>query len=584
MSTVGAPGPALLTGDETPQEAARAVERLVRVSGATGRALSGSPQLVRRSSRWYLGEHLVPARSPHVHPTPRTDDWVGHRGATDAVALLVRHSDPDLFLATTPGDDVVADLVFALLEQLRVESLADPSLPGVAANLERRFAAWTRQVVGSDLVETEQGLLVLTVAQICRSRVLSGEIEDQVSDLIEPTRFAVAGALGAALVRLRPARRDQAAYAVPAAELARSVAALLESARASEGRAEDEDEEEHPLGTGALSLLVGFDEGEAPPGRLSLGRSVALGEGGGYRVFTRRHDRCDASGDLVPAAERAGLVEHLTELVRESGLGVARLARAMGTSFAVAEPAAWELDLEEGELDPSRLTRPVTRTGDARVFRARRERPSPAVAVTILLDCSGSMKVHRERLAPLMQAWGLAMNRAGLPGEILGHTTRTWGGTRARRDWQRAGRPRRPGRLSELQHLVLRDAGATRAREVQAWSMLRDVDYREGVDGEAIVWAAERLRSIEARRHVLAVVTDGSPMETSTARANDAGYLDQHLREVITGLERSPDIDLVGVGVGLDLSEWFGRYHVLDLAEPLTRTAHELLATLGRAR
>lgn len=581
------PGGPLLTGQESPQEAARALDREMRLSGATARALSDRHDLVRRWSRWATQQGSVPARAPHVHPLATVDDWSSHRGATDAVALLVRYSDPDVHLAHAPEGDLVAELVFAMLEQFRVESLADPRLRGQRANLDRRFHAWTQQVVGSDIIETEQGLLIFTVAQVCRSRVLAREIEDRVSDLIEPTRFAVAGDIGPPLARLRAAREDQAAYALPAAEIARSVSMLIAARAASEQQSEEGEEDEDPRDSSAtaLSLLVGFGDEEGPPQRLELGRSDEIASGGsGYRVFTTAHDRCDPARSLVPAGEYTTLSESLDRMVRDSGLSVARLAQAMGRSFATTESTAWEADLEEGELDPSRLTRPVARVGDSRVFRTRMDRPSTTTAVTLLLDCSGSMKAHRERIAPLIQVWGRAMARAGLAGEVLGHTTRSWGGSQARRDWQRAGRPANPGRLTELQHLVLRESGATRSRDVQAPALLRTSGYRESVDGESILWAVERLRAVEARRHILGVITDGSPMETSTARANDANYLDHHLGEVVADVERMSDIELVGVGVGLDLSGWFSTYHVLDLSVPLPRVAHELLATLARAR
>lgn len=580
------PGAPLLTGRESPQEAARAQESVVRLSGATARALSQRHDLARRRARWTLGRQTVPARAPHVHPAAHIDDWPSHRGATDAVALLARHSDPVKFFETSPGDDLVADLVFAMLEQFRVEALADPRLRGLLANLEHRFHTWSTQVIGSDLIESEQGLLILTVAQVCRSRVLAGAIDDRVGDLIEPTRFAVAGVIGSPLARLRPNRHDQTAYAKAAAQLSRAVASLVAEAHAVAGTDEaGPDDGRDDDATRALSLLIGFGEEDGAIAGLQLARSDTLSANDdGYRVFTMNHDRCDSARSLVPPAERDPLDRALERLVRESGLSGARLAQAMSRSFTSAETTAWEVDLEEGELDPSRLTRSVARVGDTRVFRSRLDRPSTTTAVTILLDCSGSMKVHRERLAPLIHAWGQAMNRAGLAGEILGHTTRTWGGSLARKEWQRAGRPARPGRLTELQHLVLRDVAASRSRDIHAAALLRTTGYREGVDGEAILWAAGRLRSIEARRHVLAVVTDGSPMETSTARGNDSAYLDHHLAAVIDDLDGSGDIDLVGVGVGLDLSGWFSRYHVLDLADPLPQVARELLATLGRAR
>ncbi|HMZ02579.1 MAG TPA: cobalt chelatase, partial [Burkholderiaceae bacterium] len=170
---------------------------------------------------------------------------------------------------------------------------------------------------------------------------------------------------------------------------------------------------------------------------------------------------------------------------------------------------------------------------------------------------------------------------------LLGYTTGAWNGGRVLRDWQRAGRPRHPGRLNEVTHLVFKDFDTPWRRARQDIAALLKADlFREGVDGEAVLWAAERLHARSARRRVLLVVSDGSPMDTATHLANDAHYLDQHLREVVQALNAGGSVEVGGIGVGLDLSPYYDFSQALDLQAPpgqgLFREVIELLARRHR--
>ena len=153
----------------------------------------------------------------------------------------------------------------------------------------------------------------------------------------------------------------------------------------------------------------------------------------------------------------------------------------------------------------------------------------------------------------------------------------------ARKDWQRCGCPAVPGRLTELQHIIFLAGGTSwrRGRNGLA-ALLSPSHYREGVDGEALAWAAARLAATDARRRVLVVICDGSPMETSTARANGSGYLDHHLRNTARALRARGAVEVKGVGVGLDLGSYYDDYAVLDLGESLPIAAQELLSVMVR--
>ncbi|MGH3451630.1 MAG: cobaltochelatase CobT-related protein, partial [Haloechinothrix sp.] len=179
-----------------------------------------------------------------------------------------------------------------------------------------------------------------------------------------------------------------------------------------------------------------------------------------------------------------------------------------------------------------------------------------------------------------------ALELAGIGSEILGFTTGAWNGGRAVRAWRRAGRPAHPGRLTELCHLVFKDADTPyrRARRPIAGILTADL-FREGVDGEAVTWACRRLRGRAEQRRLLIVVSDGSPMDSATNLANDAHYLDHHLRDVIQREEQTGDVEIYGVGVGLDLSAYYSRSHALDLSRGIgNEVFREIVGLIARGR
>ena len=190
------------------------------------------------------------------------------------------------------------------------------------------------------------------------------------------------------------------------------------------------------------------------------------------------------------------------------------------------------------------------------------------------------MKAHVEKVAMLTDLLVRACEQAGVGTEVLGFTTGAWNGGRARLDWLARGRQPRPGRLNELSHMVFKRAEDTwqRARPDIAALFKADL-FREGVDGEAIEWACTRLAAHPCARRILVVVSDGSPMDAATAHANDAGYLDDHLRDVLARHERLRDVEVIGLGIGCDPSLFYRHCAALD---PAARLDMAQLARLAR--
>ncbi len=566
------------------QALARRQQVVEELCGATIRALSGQPDLHFRGQRLHRGLRALPLHAPHLYPDLESAAFASFRGAADAMALRVDASDAALHERLSPVQPV-ARLVFELLEQFRAESLVHEGWPGVRLNLRHGFSAWARAYHDSGLATTVGGRLFFAVALVCRARVTNEPVEEAYVDLIESPRGALAPRIGAALVALRRARHDQARYAVHALAIAATVADTWDVLV-------EQDDGQTPIGENealaAFALLLDWpSEGGAGSVVASTDRQRRSAvEAGGYRVYTRRYDQVCGAAELVREEVRRQCRERLDELIRQRGVPLQRLARELRSMLALPASDGWDTGHEEGQVDGRSLARLVAAPAERRLFRQPRSAPQADCVVTFLVDCSGSMRQHMDTLAVLLDVFARALELAGAASEILGFTTRSWNGGRAWKDWLAQGRLERPGRLNELRHIVFKDADSRwRRSRAEIAVLLEPTVHREGVDGEAVAWAAGRLSAREEARKLLVVVSDGSPMDSATTLANGAQYLDEHLREVVRGIESSGRIEVFGLGIGLFLSAGFSRSHVLDAQMDNTnRMLREIAQLIGSRR
>jgi cobaltochelatase CobT len=558
--------------------------QLVAELGAAGmRALSGIADLHFRGRRAHLGGRPLPALAPHLQPSQEEDDLGAFRGAADGVALRLTRSDPALHASLRP-DDAVERVVFDVLEQFRVESLASASMPGVVGNLRHRHEQWSLAAQRDGLTESAAGLLLYAVAQVARARVTAEPVVEATEGLIESTRMALAPVIGRELAALRRDRMDQDAYARHALAIAHAVGAGVRSAV---DAAERPDDGEANAAARALGRLLAPEAGDEilPTAGRGDGRDVG-DDASGYRIFTTAYDTEARAASLVRAELLREYRERLDRRIADQGVNIARLARDLKAMLATPRQDGWDGAQEEGRIDGRRIAQLVVSPTERRLFRVEREQPAADCVVGFLVDCSGSMRQHIESVALLIDVLARALEQAGAATEVLGFTTGAWNGGRARRAWLRAGAPPGPGRLNEVCHLVFKDGDTPwrRARRDLAALMKADL-FREGIDGEAVDWACGRLAARPERRRVLVVVSDGCPMDGATALANDPRYLDRHLRDVVARREGSGALQVRALGVGLDLSPYYRRSLALDVSAPPGNAAlRDLVQLIGGRR
>ncbi|MBT5851410.1 MAG: cobalt chelatase [Acidimicrobiaceae bacterium] len=557
--------------------------RRERHAAAVVRAISGQPSADLRARRLRVNGEFVSTASPHLAVDLAEAPPAVARGVSDGLGLMLRHSDRVLHRQLAP-DTPLERVIFDLAEQIRCEALAPPELAGVRHNLAAGFDEWVSRMQHDRVTDTGVGILIFTVAHMIRARLIRPIMDPFVDDLIETTRGNLAPLIGEALAALRAVIDDQQSFAFHAREIAEAVALVvgdsavapetasaLERAKVLLGGWEDDDPAIHDVG----DALVGGGVGRGDTER-------SLHELGDYHVFTRDFDREVRGVDLVPLVRCVSLRESLDNHRRAQSVSAARLAQRLRRQLARPAVNGWTFAEEDGQLDGSRLSQLVTDPTNHRVFKRERTEPTADVCVTFLVDTSGSMKVQRyQEMAVMLDTLAQALDLAGASCEVLGFTTGGWNGSQSMKAWRGAGAPSGPGRLNDLQHIVYTDADTTWRRSRRSLAaMLSTYHYREGVDGEALIWAYERLRGRPEARKFLVVISDGSPMDAATANNNREGFLDDHLHAVAGAIDQRGDIELGAIGLDGEVASVFRRSVALDLSATLSLSTYEVLGDL----
>ena len=551
-----------------------------RNGAAVVRALGRTPDAEYRARQLEVAERPVGIATPYLLPDPDALDAVVERGIYDAIGVRLRYSDAELFAANEPTE-IVARIVFDMLEQLRCESLVPEELPGTRRNIEVAFRQWCR---GEQLSKTAIGLLIFTVMQMVRSRLISPIHDELVEDQIEATRAMISPIIGVALKGLKEHRFDQAAFMVPARSMAEAISDMV---------SESSEDSEEATSTMTTALFIPPEWGEDDPsdgeiltGGLSspVDRSdrEALDEVGGYHVFTRDGDVEVGAASLYPLETRRTLRVSLDDQVAAQSVSAFTLARRLQRLFLGFERDGWRSGEEEGLLDGARLGQVIANPTNRQLFKQERYRPVAPAVVSFLIDNSGSMKRQRhETVTVLVDTLARALDLAGATSEILGFTTASWNGGNSLRAWRRAGEPENPGRLAETSHIVYKDADTSWKRSrLSVASMMKTQHFREGIDGEAMIWAYRRLLARPEPRKLLIIISDGAPMEAATMNANGEAFLEAHMRSVAHRVERERVVELGAVSIDQPVDSLFAKSVDMDLSGTLTLGEYGLLERL----
>ncbi len=595
-------------------------EPFKRALAASVRALGETPELEVTFSG--EGPTVLPGRV--ILPHPQRDmppaDVARLRGYADRIALRLAHHDPAAHARGRPLAPE-AQAVFDALEQARLEAIGANAMRGVRQNLTVALEKDLEVKNVARFVERVNAPLHEAVALMARQKMTGEKPPAFLDHLINLFRGDVEQKAAKSLDALAGAMDDQQAYA----KVMRSLLRDLDLSDEAEPDAGDQDEDETAPETSTDSQDEG-DEGDPDQSSEAGDRSEAseemseeaerqmtdasdmdeaqpseealdAGDGedpperrqgpdGGnqpaYKVFTTEFDETVDAEDLCEPEELARLRAYLDQQIAGLSSVVSRLANRLQRRLMAQQNRSWSFDLEEGMLDVARLTRVIIDPTAPLSFKQEEDTEFRDTVVTILIDNSGSMRGRPIMVAAVCaDILARTLERCGVKVELLGFTTRAWKGGQSREAWAAAGRPPGPGRLNDVRHIIYKaaDSPMRRARK-NLGLMMREGLLKENIDGEALIWAHQRLIARPEQRRILMVISDGAPVDDSSLSVNSGHYLERHLRSVIADIETKSPVELIAIGIGHDVTRYYRRAVTIVDVEQLGGAIIEQLAAL----
>ena len=533
--------------------------------GAVLRSLSGDFSVAIRDWQLHQATRSYDQLAPHLHLANRKQPWFEARGMLDGLAVRLRYSDQAVHQELSPQDQL-GSFIFEVLEQIRVESICPPALIGSKKNLQQQFIAWLTQFMAAGQVESSIGLLLLAIFCMTWMRLNNQELPQQMQDTIEATRAGLASETGPILKQLKLLQTQQEEYAQQALLLIQLVGELVHAEYQSQPSLRSKRKRINSPG-----LLIDW----IPPHQLpivlpakphnSASRQAQQHENATalnrYSIFNASYDLEIKAQNAVRITQLQHFRSEIDQCIHAWQIPWGKFIRLYTALLAQPHLSQWQNIENEGILDRRYLNRLVTSPHQQAIQKKRITKPLARTQITFLLDCSGSMKEHRLELASFVDVMVRILEGAGVTTEVLGYSTLAWQGGRPFKEWQKAGGDENPGRLNERAHWIFKDRQTSwRKARLGMAALLKPDIYRESLDGEALLWATQRINQAtqSSPDKKIILLSDGCPMDRATLQANGEIFLLNHLLNVLAWTKHT-DIQVWGCGIGEEMRSAFKR-------------------------
>jgi cobaltochelatase CobT len=541
------------------------------------------------------------------------------RGFADAYALRRRYHDDKIHQSHRPPG-ALAGVVYDSIEQARIEAVGGRDMPGCGTNLDAALQKRFEMEKLRPSEDAEVRNLATVVELMVRERLTHTPPPEAAREAVDQLRTWIEDKAGGDLDGLDAQLDDQDAFS----RLARTIVADLELADdlddnedRSDDSSDDDDTSEseteeqqsqsqsdsESMQAVASETSEDTDDDQSAEGFEVMGEDMDATQGQEesegaspwrpnysgedrladvYRAYVTEFDEIITAEDLCDNEELGRLRQSLDQQVQPLRGAVSKLANRLQRLLMAQQTRSWDFDQEEGILDPARLPRVITDPMHPLSFKVETDTRFRDTVVTLLIDNSGSMRGRPISIAAICaDILARTLERCGVACEILGFTTRAWKGGQSREKWISEGKPVNPGRLNDLRHIIYKTADAPwRRSRKNLGLMLREGLLKENIDGEAVLWAHNRLLARPEDRRILMVISDGAPVDDSTLSANPGNYLEQHLREVIRWIESRSPVELIAIGIGHDVTRYYKRAVTIMDAEQLGGAITDQLASL----
>jgi cobaltochelatase CobT len=602
-------------------------DKFKTATAATMRALSRQRHLdVTYSSNEIPGDGrlagLNKTKATLPMPGSRLDEYEEAllRGDSDSKALHIHHHDSDMHLNNAPMD-LTAKAIFDALEKARCEAIGANQMKGVAYNISVALEEKCHRSGYDNIEDKDDSNIADALHIMALDRLSASEAPPAAQKLIDLWKPWIEEKLGKdGLSILSPKLKDQHAFANAAKKLIKDMDFKIEESDFDEADSSNEDsdlndppeegpdnEETDEPEEGDADLEhnehdnpeteqsgseeetekdeegeLSADEQDGQTGDQQRRLDYIPGPDSLYKVFTTDYDEIIKAEDLAEPQELDRLRAMLDQQLSHLSSVITKLANRLQRKLMAQQQRSWQFDLEEGLLDTARLARIVANPTIPLAYKQETETSFRDTVVTLLIDNSGSMRGRPIAIAAMCtDILARTLERCGVKVEILGFTTRAWKGGKSRDLWIQNDRPPHPGRLNDLRHIIYKGADAPwRRTHKNLGLMLKEGLLKENIDGEALVWAHNRLSYRAEQRKILMVISDGAPVDDSTLSVNPSNILEKDLRNVIQWIETASPVELTAIGIGHDVTRYYKKAITIadadELAKALTSRLEEL--------
>tara|TARA_B100001063_G_scaffold34505_1_gene28111 strand:- start:6736 stop:8493 length:1758 start_codon:yes stop_codon:yes gene_type:complete len=567
------------------------------VSAAT-RAISGNPELEINFGG--MGSSLP-------NPPNSLKDLTSFRGKADSIACIEKYRDKTIKINS--GVEKINSLI-RVMEDTRVEILGSLNYPGVASNLSAKFKEKSKL---HESFEEQEDQLEIALETWLRQTCLPNESDSQ-SNLFLKYWGKLFDSQGEEFKKnLIDSLNDQARFYDIAENFLKNLNIEDEENDSDDNDVEDDSEQEEQTSSDQneeeesqesdssdeQESQEGTEETDSDAGDIDedaivdenqeittnqswLESLVGQTTNFTYKVYTRSFDEEIKAEDLCSPEELQRLRKHLDQLMGPSKATISKLAHRLQRFLMAQQNRSWEFNKEEGMLDSARLHKIITDPLTALTYKVEKDTEFRDTSVSILVDSSGSMRGRSMTVAAICaDIISTTLERCNVKTEVLGFTTKQWKGGESRKLWMEDGKPENPGRLNDIRHIIFKSADTPWRRGQKNFGlMLREGLLKENVDGEALIWAHDRLARRTEQRKILMVISDGAPVDDSTLSTNPTNFLDLHLRQVIHSIETKSDINLIAIGIGHDVTRYYKNAVTIHRAEELGGAMLEQLTDL----
>ncbi|WP_336287535.1 MULTISPECIES: cobaltochelatase subunit CobT [unclassified Bartonella] len=586
------------------------------------RAIAGTHDLIISFShhRPSLSENY--ARLPELPQNATNKDIAVTRGLGDSMALRKAWHDNDIHMRFAPVESE-ARAVFDALEQTRVEAIGTLAMEGIAKNLESMLADKYQRAHYQKISTQSEAPIQEAIALLLREKITKRPPPKEAGSVLELWRHSIEQKIATELNELTHHIHNQRAFAQIVRQMLSALKMAVELEETSDNVnnkklkngceaenqiAKENENEKHAQSKeqtttehesdvqdkGKTQATHSNDNDKAEEEQKShrqektsrskrpLAVLEEMEELADYKIFTRQFDKILAATDFCSESELDRLRHYLDKQTNHLQSIVGRLANRLQRRLMAQQNRSWNFDLEEGYLDTARLPRLIIDPMQPLSFKMESNTQFRDTVVSLLIDNSGSMRGRPITVAAsCADILAQTLERCGIKVEILGFTTKTWKGGQSREQWLSQNKPNNPGRLNDLCHIIYKSADAPwrRARR-NLGLMMQEGLLKENIDGEALIWAHQRLLSRREQRRILMVISDGAPVDDSTLSVNLSNYLEKHLRTVIQKIQTYSPIELIAIGIGHDVTRYYQRAVTIMNAEELADAITKQLAEL----